>query len=49
MYKKKTVAGTIIEEVRQANNHSGLTYNEVKQRLAQNKLPEQYSDKEKGI
>jgi hypothetical protein len=33
--KKLTMAGTDIEEVKRLNSQSGLSYNEVKQLLAQ--------------
>jgi hypothetical protein len=33
--KRFTVAGTDIEEVKRLNRHSGLSYNEVKQLLAE--------------
>ncbi|MEC1525038.1 hypothetical protein P9D43_23815 [Neobacillus niacini] len=38
--KKLTVVGTDIEEVKRLNNQSGLSYNQVKQLLA-----EQYANK----
>lgn len=44
--KKRTEAGTDIEEVKRQNADSGLTYNEVKAIIAQNggKGTAQYSD-----
>lgn len=33
--KKFTAAGTDIEEVKRLNSQSGLSYNEVKQKLAE--------------
>ncbi|MEH6937112.1 hypothetical protein V7056_04515 [Bacillus sp. JJ664] len=40
--KKLTIAGTDIEEVKKQNADSGLTYNQVKQLLA-----DQYNKKQK--
>ncbi len=37
MTKKKTIAGTDIEEVRRLNANSGLSYNEAKLILARQK------------
>jgi hypothetical protein len=36
--KKVTVVGTDIEEVKRLNSHSGLSYNQVKQLLAEKYL-----------
>lgn len=41
--KKRTIVGTDIEEVKRLNANSGLTYNQVKQLLAQ-----QYANKKKN-
>ncbi|MEI5908649.1 hypothetical protein WAK64_16495 [Bacillus spongiae] len=41
--KRRTASGTDIEEVKKLNNASGLAYNEVK-----NKLAEQYRQKTKN-
>ena len=38
--KKRTIAGTDIEEVKRQNANSGLTYNQVKQYLAEKYLKE---------
>jgi hypothetical protein len=35
--KKKTIAGTDIDEVKRLNNQSGLSYNEAKLLLARKK------------